>query len=249
LAAPEQLAGFANFNSGASIFIITKPTTITSNARFFDFGNGVTNNNLYMSESTTNKANLFVYNGSTSSSLPATGALTAGSYQLLEAVHNGALAATIYTNGVQKATGAVNNITNIARTGNFIGTNFANTLFYTGQMAEILIYNAPLTTSQRNDLESYFLSKYGIGGSAPTLAAPTISPGTGVYASTTAITLTADPGAAIYYTTDGTTPTTSSTLYSGPFNVSTTSTVQAVAWQTPQFYGASPVRGQCDPVD
>lgn len=244
-------AGFANFNSGASIFIVTKPTTVTNNTRFFDFGNGATSNNLYMSETASTTANLFVYNGATSSSLAASGSLTAGTFSLLEAVHSGSATATIYSNGVQKATGAINNINNISRTGNFIGSNFANTTFFNGQMCEMLIYNAPLTSSQRNDLESYFLSKYGIGGSAPTLAAPTITPGTGVYSATTAVTLTANPGAAIYYTTNGTTPTTSSTLYSGPFNVSTTSTVQAIAWMTPQFYGTSAVSSatlQIDPA-
>ncbi|MBS1954390.1 MAG: chitobiase/beta-hexosaminidase C-terminal domain-containing protein [Cyanobacteria bacterium SZAS-4] len=241
--------GFANFNSGASIFIVSKPTTVTNNTRFFDFGNGATSNNLYMSETASTTANLFVYNGGTSSSLPASGSLTAGSFSLLEAVHSGSGTATIYSNGVQKATGGINNINNVSRTGNFIGSNFANTTFFNGQMCEMLIYNAPLTASQRNDLESYFLSKYGIGGSAPTLAAPTITPGSGVYSATTPITLTANPGAAIYYTTNGTTPTTSSTLYAGPFNVSSTSTVQAIAWMTPQFYGTSAVSSAIIQID
>lgn len=191
---------------------------------------------------------MLAYNGSTSSSLPASGALSAGTFSLLEAVHSGSATATIYSNGVQKATGAINNITNINRAGNFIGTNFANNTFFNGQICEMLVYSAPLTTTQRVALESYFLSKYGIG-SAPTLSAPTITPGTGVYSTTTPVTLTADPGAAIYYTTNGTTPTTSSNLYSGPFNISSTSTVQAIAWMTPQFYNSSSVSSAIIQID
>jgi Chitobiase/beta-hexosaminidase C-terminal domain len=59
--------------------------------------------------------------------------------------------------------------------------------------------------------------------------APTISPAGGAISSATTVTL-ADSGTnhSIYYTTDGTTPTTSSTLYTGPFPVSPGATVKAI---------------------
>jgi len=73
----------------------------------------------------------------------------------------------------------------------------------------------------------------------PATAAPTFSPASGVYNSLTAMTISvtisdATPGATIYYTTDGTVPTTSSTVYSGPITVSsagllTFDTIQAIA--------------------
>jgi len=59
---------------------------------------------------------------------------------------------------------------------------------------------------------------------------PTISGTTPFFTDQTAVTITcATTGAAIYYTTDGTTPTSNSTLYEGEFNINTSSTVRAIA--------------------
>ena len=59
---------------------------------------------------------------------------------------------------------------------------------------------------------------------------PSFSPGTGTYTSPTTITIASTTtGATIRYTTDGSTPTASSLVYTGPITVGTTSTVQAFA--------------------
>lgn len=67
----------------------------------------------------------------------------------------------------------------------------------------------------------------------PTAATPVFWPVPGSYSQTQTgqtVTLTdSSSGAAIYYTTDGTTPTTSSTKYSGAITVTSTTTIQAIA--------------------
>ena len=70
--------------------------------------------------------------------------------------------------------------------------------------------------------------------SAAALAAtPTFSVPAGSYTSTQSVTISdATTGAAIYYTTNGTTPTASSTLYSGAITVSATETIEAIAVAT-----------------
>ncbi|HLH56199.1 MAG TPA: chitobiase/beta-hexosaminidase C-terminal domain-containing protein [Verrucomicrobiae bacterium] len=75
----------------------------------------------------------------------------------------------------------------------------------------------------------YSLSVYGL---AAFLSAPVIAPAGGVFTNSVIVTISnTSPGSVIYYTTDGTTPTTNSTLYSGPFVLTKTTTVQAISAQ------------------
>jgi hypothetical protein len=64
-------------------------------------------------------------------------------------------------------------------------------------------------------------------------ATPTFSPAGGAYAGSQSVTISDQTsGATIYYTTNGATPTTSSTVYTGPIPVSATETIQAIATAT-----------------
>jgi len=78
----------------------------------------------------------------------------------------------------------------------------------------------------------YVGAEYAVSiyGPAIFLTAPTIAPAGGAFTNSVTISLAdATAGASIYYTLDGTTPTSSSLLYTGPFNLTSNAVVQAVA--------------------
>lgn len=68
----------------------------------------------------------------------------------------------------------------------------------------------------------------GGGSNSDTLAAPIISGNTS-FSSSTQVTITAAEGATIKYTTDGSTPTSSSSTYSAALTINATTTVKAIA--------------------
>ena len=59
--------------------------------------------------------------------------------------------------------------------------------------------------------------------------APVITPATGTYSEAQTVTITAAEGNSIFYTLDGTDPSDASAVYEGPFTVSETTTIKAIA--------------------
>lgn len=101
------------------------------------------------------------------------------------------------------------------------------------------VYSAPITVSSTETIEAIATAS-GYSGSAvataaytinlPLAATPTFSVPAGTYTSAQTVAISdAATGATVYYTTDGTTPTASSTVFSGPILVSSTETLQAIA--------------------
>jgi hypothetical protein len=70
----------------------------------------------------------------------------------------------------------------------------------------------------------------GLGTPTPTAATPSFNPAPGTYSAAESVSLSdTTKGAVIYYTTNGTTPTTGSAVYSSPITVSATTTIEAIA--------------------
>jgi hypothetical protein len=70
-------------------------------------------------------------------------------------------------------------------------------------------------------------------GGTPALAPPVLTPAAGIFTNEVTLTLESpDTNAALYYTLNGTLPTTNSTLYTGPFELTTSAVVTANAFET-----------------
>ena len=105
-------------------------------------------------------------------------------------------------------------------------------------------YTGPITVSSTETLQAIAAATgyansavgsaaYTIAASLPTVPTPEFSPAAGTYNSAQSVSISdATADASIYYTTNGTTPTSSSTAYTGPIAVSSTETLQAIAVTT-----------------
>jgi hypothetical protein len=99
-------------------------------------------------------------------------------------------------------------------------TNPMTDVFYAGYLVAL----RPGSTASVSPVTS---GVYTISGTTPT---PVFSPPAGTYPGTVAVTVTdSAPSPTIYCTTDGSTPTTSSTVYTAPLTISTTTTVKCIA--------------------
>jgi hypothetical protein len=197
----------------------------------------------------------YTTNGSTpsASSTLYSGAITVSATQTVEAIAvasgyaNSAVAMATYTISQPAAATPVLSLA----TGTYTGTQTVSisdttpgaAVYYAINgipSASSTLYSGAITVSATQTIEAIAVASgysnsaiatatYTISQSTVT-AIPVISPFGGAYTSIQSVTI-GDPtsGATIYYTTDGSTPSTSSTLYSGAITVSATETIEAIA--------------------
>lgn len=221
-------SGLSNLTTGASIFAVISPVGTATKTLVVSANAGPAD--MISVQTINTQAKLNAYNGTTASSVTtATGALTLSKFQLLEAVHNGAASATLSVNAAPLITGTVQNLINTTRSQNYVGADNTAATFWNGQLAELLVYSRALTGSEQAAVEGYFFSKYQ-PLTATVTPAPIISVPTSTLTAPTAVAISAGPASTIYLTTDGTTPVAGvSPSYSGPINISYTTTLKAIA--------------------
>ncbi|MBO4827625.1 MAG: chitobiase/beta-hexosaminidase C-terminal domain-containing protein [Prevotella sp.] len=106
----------------------------------------------------------------------------------------------------------------------FQGSYSHNILRYNGSANGSGLFSCYASGNNQKAVQIYYREGQTI------VARPTISPASGTYTEAQTVTITNNAeGATVYYTTDGTTPTTSSTVYSGPFTLTANGTYEVKA--------------------
>jgi hypothetical protein len=122
-------------------------------------------------------------------------------------------------------------VISLVTTGDVVADSFSRDRTYGrswwGDLAELVVYDRALTSAERKEVEDYLAFKYGLF--VPTPSEPTFSPATTTPVPVS-VTLDAAPGVEIRYTSDGSDPTASSSLYTAPIELT-----------APTRWGPSPV--------
>jgi Chitobiase/beta-hexosaminidase C-terminal domain len=173
------------------------------------------------------------YDAVTAASVPPSGVFTAEAISLNSSLNQ----VTFYRNGVETSSPGISGLEGL-NNGVAIGTQVyagGNDCSWQGDIAEVLIYDHQLSSSEMAQVSTYLSAKYGLLYSV----APTITPAAGSYTSAQTISITAPlSGGVIHYTLDGSVPTVDSPTYTGTFTISSSALVQAAFFLNGQIASA-----------
>jgi hypothetical protein len=206
-----------------------------------------------ISDATTGVTIYYTTNGTapTTSSTVYSTPITVSSSETIEAIAAGngysvsPVATAVYTITLPAATPTFSpgqGTYSSVQTVNIIDTTSGTTIYYTidgtAPTTSSTVYSGAITVSATETLEA-IATAGGYSTSAVATAAytiippagtPTFSVPAGAYATAQVVTISdTTPSSTIFYTTNGTTPTTSSTVYSGSITVPSSETIEAIA--------------------
>ena len=153
-------------------------------------------------------------------------------------IENYTITGTVATPIASILTGTYTNNQTISLSTTTIGAEIYYTIDGSMPTIESPLYLSPINIKFNTNLKAIAVKNdfelSGILSETYTIivAAPVASPVSGTSINSQAVSLSTETiGATIYYTTNGTTPTTASTVYSSPINLNATTTIKAVAYK------------------
>jgi uncharacterized repeat protein (TIGR03803 family) len=247
-------SGYTNSAVATATYTITLPAAATP--KFTPAAGTYSSAQSVTSTDTTSGATIYyTTNGTTptTSSTKYTSAITVSSTETIEAIAvasgytNSAVATATYTITLpaaatptfSPAAGSYSSAQSVTITDTISGASIYYTTNGTTPTTSSTKYTTAITVSSTETIEAIAVASGYTNSAVATAtytitlsaaATPTFSPAAGPYSSAQSVTITdTTSGAAIYYTTNGTTPTTSSTKYTSAITVSSTETIEAIA--------------------
>jgi LysM repeat protein len=248
-------SGYTNSSAATAAYTISASSTLPAPTFSPAAGTYTTSQTVTISDATAGTTIYYTTNGTTptTSSSVYSGAITVSATETLGAIAvesgytNSSAATAAYTISAglpaptfSPAAGTYTSAQSVTISDATAGATIYYTTNGTTPTTSSSMYSGAITVSATETLEAIAVESgytnssaataaYTISASS-TLPAPTFSPAAGTYTSPQSVTINdATAGATIYYTTNGTTPTTSSSVYSGAITVSATETLEAIA--------------------
>ena len=140
--------GFADLSQGFTFSVWANAEEVGDYARFFDFGNGSSSDNIIVArEASTNNLRFWIFRGGSSTSIAAPDVLELDTWQLITATYDGTTM-RLYVDGVEVATGSSSPPNVIERTANYIGRSNWNNDYFKGRLDQVEILDRPLTATE-----------------------------------------------------------------------------------------------------
>lgn len=156
--------GFNDFRAGLTAFVVARASRSVPWARFLDLGNGTQSNNIVFGQKDVSLLlTYWVYSPDTTrGKVDAPGAIVLDAFHAYGVTETGTGNVTVFRNGAPLGTGSTSVPRNVLRTANAIGTSGGVTAdpYFKGEIAEVLLYNRPLSEGERLSVEEYLNAKY-----------------------------------------------------------------------------------------
>jgi hypothetical protein len=146
--------GFNDFVKGCTVSLWVYPTAVQNWARFIDFGNGSTSDNIWFGRrSSSNDLAFECWSGSSSTGLvTASGAISLDEWQMFTVTVDAYGNAKLFKNGQPVGTGTTSP-TSVTRTNNYIGrSNWSADDYFQGYIDDVRIYNYNLSDTEVENL-------------------------------------------------------------------------------------------------